>query len=250
MENTKTATEAPKFIFADHFAITDEANSEFYNQLLRGMTHKLNNLLAVIQGFSSLIMMDDGLDETVVENLTHMKEAAQNASGLSERILPAGGCCNCSMQSLKLQDYLPMIDKSLREPFVKANVPFQMNVPSEMPAVNADPGRLKEILLELLNNAAEAAAPNGGEVALDILNPGQASPAENRTLDIFVRNTGSQIDMNKVEKIFQPFHSTKDSSHFGVGLTTSAVLSRQMGMRLGVNSENNTTTFWLSVPLI
>ena len=125
-----------------------------------------------------------------------------------------------------------------------------MNVPSEMPAVNADPGRLKEILLELLNNAAEAAAPNGGEVALDILNPGQASPLENRTLDIFVRNTGSQIDMNKVEQIFQPFHSTKDSSHFGVGLTTAAVLSRQMGMRLGVSSENNTTTFWLSVPLI
>ncbi len=88
------------------------------------------------------------------------------------------------------------------------------------------------------------------ENALDILNPGQASPAENRTLDIFVRNTGSQIDMNKVEEIFQPFHSSKDSSHFGVGLTTSAVLSKQMGMRLGVNSENNTTTFWLSVPIV
>lgn len=249
MENTKTATEAPKFIFADRFAITDEANAEFYNQLLRGLTHKLNNLLAVIQGFSSLIMMDDGLDETVIENLTHMKEAAQNASGLSERILPAGGCCNCSVQSLKLQDYLPMIDTALREPFVKANVPFQLNAPAEMPAVNVDPGRLKEILLELLTNAAEAAAPNGGEVALDILNPGQASPAESRMLDIFVRNTGSQIDMSKVEQIFQPFHSTKDSSHFGVGLTTAAVLSKQMGMRLGVNSENNTTTFWLSVPL-
>jgi len=250
MENTKTATEAPKFIFADRFAITDEANTEFYNHLLRGLTHKLNNLLAVIQGFSSLIMMDDGLEQTVVENLTHMKEAAQNASGLSERILPAGGCCKCSLQSLKLQDYLPMIDNALREPFARANVPFQMNVPAEMPAVNADPGRIKEILMELLTNAAEAAAPNGGEVALDILNPGQASPAESRRLDIFVRNTGSQINMEKVEQIFQPFYSTKDSSHFGVGLTTAAVLSKQMGMRLGVNSEHNTTTFWLSVPLI
>ncbi len=247
---TTTAVEAPKFLFADKYVIKDIAGAEFYHQLLRGLTHKLNNLLAVIQGFSSLIMMDEGLDDSVSENLNHMKEAAQNASGLSERILPAGGCVTIALQELKLGEFLPMVDDGLREPCKANNVPFHLNMAQDMPAVNADPGRLKEILMELLTNGAEAAAEGGGEVALDFLNPGQASPAEDRRLDIFVRNTGSEIEEAKLPEIFKPFYSTKDSSHFGVGLTSAAVLANQMDMRLGVHSENKTTTFWLSVPLV
>jgi signal transduction histidine kinase len=248
MENTATL-DNPKFIFADELLKRDPGNQEFYNHLLRGMTHKLNNLLAVIQVFSSLILMNDDLDETVAENLNHMKEAAMNASGLSERILPAGGCVNVSNQDLKLTEFIPMVESSFREPSESLGVPFRMNVPAEMPTASADPGRLKEILLELLKNASEAAKESGGEVALDFLNPGQASPVEMKRIDIFVRNTGSQIPAEKMGKIFEPFFSTKDSSHFGVGLTSAGVLAAQMGMRLGIHSENNTTTAWLSVPL-
>ena len=118
MENTKVAVAREfDFVFADQFILQDSTNSEFYGLLLRGMAHKLNNLLAVIQGFSSLIMMDDILDETVTENLSHMKEAATNASRLSERILPTGGCSQIILQKLRLAEFLPMIEDSLKEPF-------------------------------------------------------------------------------------------------------------------------------------
>ena len=143
-------------------SIDDPANAEFYHQLLGGMTHKLNNLLAVIQGFSSLIMMDDGLDESIAENLGHMKEAAQNASGLSERVLPAGGCIRVGIQDLKLNEFLPMVEDSLRAPCKGLGVPFHLNVGQNLPTVQADPGRLKEVIMELLRNAAEAAAPHRG----------------------------------------------------------------------------------------
>jgi len=239
-------TETPTFVFADKYVITDPANAEFYRLILRGMTHKLNNLLAVIQGFSSLIMMNDDLEEGIAENLTHMKDAAISASALSERVLPAGGCSTTTLQPLKLNDFLHMVSDGLREPCKKLDVPFHLNAAADIPAVSADSGRLKEIMMELLQNAAEAAGPNKGEVALDILPPGKAST--NGAVDIFVRNTGSQIPEEKLEEIFKPFHSTKESSHLGVGLTTAAMLANQMGMRLGVNSENNITTFWLSVP--
>ena len=69
------------------------------------MTHKLNNLLTVIQGFSSLIMMDEGLDER--------------------------------------------------------GIPVNIQCPTDVPAVKADPGRLEDILVEVLANAAEAAAEGG-----------------------------------------------------------------------------------------
>jgi len=228
MENTTTVN-VPRFLFADKYVIDDPANAEFYHQLLRGMTHKLNNLLAVIQGFSSLIMMDDGLDESITENLGHMKEAAQNASGLSERVLPAGGCIRVALQDLKLNEFLPMVEDSLRGPCKSLGVPFHLSIGRNLPTVHADPGRLKEVMMELLRNAAEAAAANGGEVGLDIV----ASTDEGaRRVDVFVRNTGSTIAPEKIAEIFRPFNSSKDSSHFGVGLTIAAVLTNQMKMRL------------------
>ena len=68
-------------------------------------------------------------------------------------------------------------------------------------------------------------------------------------VDILVSNTGSQIAPEKMQEIFRPFHGSKNSNHLGLGLTIAAMLSHQMNIQLGVASENNTTTFWLSCPM-
>ena len=61
-------------------------------------------------------------------------------------------------------------------------------------------------------------------------------------------NTGSEIPVDQMANVFKPFFTTKESEHFGIGLSIAGVLAGQMGMRLGVQSANNTTTFWLSCP--
>ncbi len=249
MENTiGVVTPKSDFTFADQFSVIDGENSEFYGFLLRGMTHKLNNLLAVIQGFSSLIMMDETLDETVIENISHMKEAANNASDLSERILPAGGCSQITQQELLLSEFLSMLEDNLKEPFNKQDIPISIQCPRQVTKVNADPSRLKNILSELMANAADAASEGNGKASMEIHNPGDFSPIEENCVDILVKNSGTTIPNDKLEQIWQPFYSSKDSSHFGIGLTTATVLSRQMGMNLGVHSADNTTVFWLSIP--
>ena len=249
MENTiGVVTPKSDFTFADQFTLIDQGNSEFYALLLRGMTHKLNNLLAVIQGFSSLTMMDEALDETVIENISHMKEAANNASDLSERILPAGGCSQITQQELLLAEVIPMLEDTLREPFNKQDIPISIQCPGQVAKVNADPSRLKIILSELMANASDAASAANGKASMEIHNPGDFSPIEENCVDILVKNSGTTIPTDKLEQIWHPFYSSKDSSHFGIGLTTAAVLSSQMGMNLGVHSTDNTTVFWLSIP--
>ncbi|CAN5420508.1 hypothetical protein BH23VER1_BH23VER1_35400 [soil metagenome] len=239
---------ATGFVFADRIRTEGSATAEFYNQLLRGMTHKLNNMLAVIQGFSSLILMNDDLDPGTKENLDHMKEAAQSASGLSERILAAGGCARINPQSLKLGDFLPMIDSSLRAPFSKYGVPFSINLAPNVPAVTADSSRLKEVLIELLKNGAEAAAEAGGEVSLDIVPPGEITQGSDR-VDVFIRNSGPTIPPDKLPTLFHPFVTTKDSSHCGIGLTAAFVLAGMMDIPLGLKSEDGVTTAWLQIPV-
>ena len=55
----------------------DESVIAFFGELLRGMTHKLNNSLAVIQGFSSLMAMSGGGGSK--ENIEHVKQASESA---------------------------------------------------------------------------------------------------------------------------------------------------------------------------
>jgi C4-dicarboxylate-specific signal transduction histidine kinase len=68
-------------------------------------------------------------------------------------------------------------------------------------------------------------------------------------VDILISNTGSQIAPQKLEEIFRPFQGSKSSNHLGLGLTIAAMLAHQMEVPLGVNSQENTTTFWLSLPV-
>ena len=239
------------YLMAQPPVIQGTPAGDFFNGLIRGLVHKQNNFLAVIQGFSSLILMGDGLDETTKENLEHMKEAAQGAAGLAERILAAGGCVRIAAQAVQLVDYLPVVDGTLRAPFLKFNVPFQINLSPELPPVKVDSGRFKELLGDLLLNAAEAVASSGrpGAVALDVVPPGLVPESRPGCVDVFVRNTGAPIPPGKLKDVFKPFASTKDSKHFGIGLIVASVLASQMGITLGVRSNEEATTFWLSVPV-
>ena len=238
-----------QFVFPTNLELSQEHSEGFHQELLRGLTHKLNNLLAVIQGFSSLILMTDDLDPSVAENMQHIREASVGVSGLSERIRAAGGCAKISPQPLNLNDYLSMVETSLNEIFVKAGVPFEIDLQPGLPPILVDPSKLKEILIELLRNAAEACQKTGGRAMLKVCGPGIITPAAERRVDILVSNTGSQIPPEKLADVFRPFHSSKASHHLGLGLTIATMLSHQMRLQLGVASENNTTTFWLSCPM-
>ena len=87
-------------------------------------------------------------------------------------------------------------------------------------------------------------------MALDILPPGKVPGGRPGCVDIFVRNSGGSIPPEKLRDVFKPFKSTKDSKHYGIGLTIAAVLLSQMGGTLGVKADADETTFWISLPAV
>lgn len=245
---TTAPTAQGTYVFPEPLEIQGTAAGEFYTVFLRGLTHKLNNMLAVFQGFSSLLLMNENLDSSAQESLQHMKGAAQNAQGLAERIVSAGGCARLTLQRVALNEYLPMIDRALREPFQKLEVPFELRVDPELPVVEVDTGRLKEVLVELLRNAAEAAREAGGQASMEVYAPGRSPEGSFDKVDVFIHNSG-EIRPDRLHEIFKPFVSTKDGSHYGIGLTVAAMLAQQMGLSLGARSEGGRTTFWVSIPM-
>lgn len=249
MNSSEAPSDAMQFAHPTQLNLGEQHADGFHQELLRGLTHKLNNMLAIIQGFSSLILMNDEMDESVRENMQHIKEASMSISTLSERIRAAGGCAKVSLQSLNLQEYLNVVEGTLREPFTKAGVALEMDVAANLPPILVDPTKLKELLLEILKNAAEGSQSKQGRALLQVTGPGVVSAAEDKRVDVLITNTGSVIPVDKVQEIFKPFSGTKSSNHLGLGLTIAAMLAHQMNIHLGVNSQAETTTFWISVPV-
>lgn len=249
MENHPTHPEQDNdFHFADLLNLDDSPTRSFYKSLLQGLIHKNNNTLGVIQGFATLISMEDGLNAEMTENIEHMRQSITNSSELAKLILTAGGCANVDSEPADLSVMLPYLEQTSKAICDEQGATLQFNQAAPLPSVFADTGRFQELVRELIKNAAEATVESGqGEVVIDVLPPGSVSSSENERVDIFVRNTCKDIEPDKLLKVFEPFYTTKDNSHYGIGLTTAGVLAGQMNMRLGLRSSQGTTTAWLSI---
>jgi signal transduction histidine kinase len=238
-----------QFVSPTHLQLGSESSEGFHQELLHGLTHKLNNLLAVIQGFSSLVLMTEDLDPGIAENVQYIREASIGVATLSERIRSAGGCAKLTPQALCLNEYLSVVEDALLEPFSRNNIKIEIDVQADLPPILVDPTKFRDILIELLKNAAEAAGDTGGCAMLKITAPDAVTPNEQRRVEILIMNTGSQIPHDKLAQMYRPFTGSKNSSHLGLGLTIASMLCHQMSLQLGLASENNTTAARLSCPV-
>ncbi len=242
--DTIEVKEEAGYIFPEKLVDQNSPTTRHYDALLRGLTHKLNNLLAVIQGFSSLVLMQEELDDMSKENLRHMKEAATTASDLGERVLPAGGCSRIDLTEANLEEAVPMLMNRLKSRVQAEGLDFHARVDPNLPHVIADTDRLRVIMDELVKNALEASGPQD-PVIVEVVGPGKAPDRNPKWVSFFVLDRGEAIPENRLRTMFEPFYTTKDSSHMGIGLTTAAVLAGHMGMELGVKSDVEDTSFWL-----
>ncbi len=236
------------YIFAPPTPLGKGPVRAYYDRLLKGLAHKLNNQTSVVQGFSSLLLMQDDLSEETRENIGHMKRSGEETSTLMGRILTLTSGAQSSEQSIHLNDFLGVLDGSVRKLSTAAEVPYETQVAADLPAVKCDPSRLRELLFELLSNACESASAGGGQVALDVFGPGNYTAESDQRVDIFIRNSGMDFPPEKISEAFSPFVSTKSGEHFGLGLSVAAVLADSINARLGISSENGTTKVWLSIP--
>ncbi len=235
------------FIFADDYRLDEGSTRSFYETFLKGFVHKHNNLMGVIQGFSSLILYDDDISSEVRDSAQQMQDSSKEASDLNREVLGAAGCGRCEISSVNLSDILGYWESKATEICEAAGVSLHFTAREGLVPVAGESGKLSEIFSHLVANAAEAAAEvSGGSVAVDLFPPGEASQGEN--VDLFIRNSSVELSTELVVKAFEPFHTTKGSQHFGLGLTNAAVIAGQMKQRLGLRFADSTMTAWLALP--
>src|SRR5205809_5756639 len=140
-------------------------HSEFQDQLVRGLAHKLNNILSLFHGYLSLLIDDKKLDPEVQSGLARIKEGAEAASELIDRTQALARPSSVVWREVDLCDFLPMLRQSF-ESYAERGTKIEIDVQEKLPPVWTDATRLRAALTEIVRNACEA-SPRGNTVKIE-----------------------------------------------------------------------------------
>lgn len=225
-------------------------HSEFQDQLVRGLAHRMNNILTLFNGYVGLMLENKKLDPRTLENLTRIKDGAKAATELMDRTHSLVRPSTVVWREVDVPELIRLLRPRL-EAFRSSNTEFQIEAPDEVPRVYADLNRLKTALVELVRNACEA-IPEGGTVEIRVNAAETVAGCAAQALQwvsVDVTDSGPGISEEMQERIFAPFFTTKKKRNAaGLGLTVALGAAQQLGGSLRLASEPGRTTFSMILP--
>ncbi len=199
---------------------------EAIGTLAGGVAHDFNNILMGIQGRVSLMLMDTLESHPHHEHLKSIEEHTRSATGLTRQLL---GFASRSRVEARPTDINEVIRKTA-DMFgrTRKEIRIHMRLQPGLPLVQADPGQIEQVLLNLYVNSWQA-MPAGGDLHLETesvsLEFSSASPislSPGAYVRISVRDTGIGMDEAIQERIFDPFFTTKKRDRgTGLGLASA-----------------------------
>jgi len=209
---------------------------EAIGQLAGGVAHDFNNLLTAILGYSDLLLSDHG----ATEELCEIKAAAERAARLTRQLLAFSRKEISRRERVELALVVEGMESMLRR-LLPESIALRLDI-SSRGVVNADPGQIEQILLNLIVNARDA-MPEGGRLRIAIREVDDI-------VELTVSDNGVGMDAVTVERIFEPFFTTKSAEHgTGLGLSTVYGIVKQHGGQIRVRSApGEGATFLLVLP--
>jgi PAS domain S-box-containing protein len=212
--------------------------------LASGIAHDFNNLLTGILGSASLAALKVPPDSPAAQQLSRVLAAAEKATELTSKILAYAGKGEFVLVPSDLNQIVEGVIPLVQPSLAKATS-IQLALAPNLPAIEADSTQLQQVVVNLLTNAAEAAASEI-VVRTGALAAGELSP--NPSVFLEVRDDGSGMDEPTKSRIFDPFFSTKFTGR-GLGLSAVAGIVARHGGRIRVESApRRGTTFTVLFP--
>jgi signal transduction histidine kinase len=205
--------------------VQEQQQRESLSVLAGGLAHDFNNLLAGIVGNADLLSLKLAPSSEMGNNVGAILLGAQRAADLVDKMLAYAGERHGSMSRLDLDDLVRDLLDLLRASAARHCTLHYEGTPA---FIDADPTQVRQVAMNLIINAAEAVDEGVGLVRVRIgierlsarqLTEMQATPdATPGTFAYFeVRDNGHGMDKDTMQRIFQPFFTTKHSGH-GLGL--------------------------------
>jgi len=218
---------------------------EAIGTLAGGIAHDFNNILGVILGCADLAMIDAPPNSPYARDLEKISAAGNRAKDLVQQILAFSRQVEIERIPLTLQSLIKEALKMLR-PSIPSTIEIRDEIDPKCGVVLADPTQVHQILMNLCTNANHAMEESGGVLSIELqpvqideghrIPPLNISPGE--YVKLTVSDTGTGIGPDIIDKIFDPYFTTKDlSKGTGMGLAIIHGIVTEYGGTITVDSE-------------
>ena len=225
-------------------------------QLAGGVAHDFNNLLTAITGHCDLLLLRHKKTDQDYDDLLQINQNANRAAALVSQLLAFSRKQTLRPQNLEIRETLSDLTHLL-DRLVGEKVQLRLEYDPVKRAVRADKRQLEQVVMNLVVNARDS-MPEGGEILIstagtEICEPmlrDRVAVPKGAYVSISIQDKGCGIASDKLQKIFEPFYTTKRTGE-GTGLGFSSVygIVKQTGGYIFVDSSvGQGTIFTLLLP--
>lgn len=230
---------------------------EAIGTLAGGIAHDFNNILSCIFGYAELALADAAISPQLREHLEVVFDSARRAKDLVRQILTMSRRAD---QEIKPLQMFLIVKEAMK--LLRASLPATIAIEQDIVATDyvlADPTQIHQIVMNLCTNAFHAMREGGGTLAVSlrrqVFRQEDVSPCHDFVpgdyLVLLVRDTGHGMDEATMEKIFDPYFTTKATGEgTGLGLSVVAGIVKNYKGYIAVSSAPGSgTTFSVYLPV-
>jgi len=217
---------------------------EAVGQLAGGVAHDFNNLLTVIMSYGAMLLDHLEVGDPNREDVQEIAAAADRAGGLTRQLLTFSRQQVMQPRVISINTVVVDLENMLRR-LIGEDIELRIFLDHDIDTINADPGQLEQVLINLVVNARDA-MPAGGRISIRTSSAELSAESGNGTLHppdghftmLAVSDTGTGMTREVQQRLFEPFFTTKKLGRgTGLGLSTVYGIVKASGGEVHVYSE-------------
>ncbi|HUR94046.1 MAG TPA: ATP-binding protein [Gemmatimonadales bacterium] len=219
--------------------------------LAGGIAHDFNNLLHVVLGNADLARLHLPAGAEAREHLDEVIRATQRAAELTQQLLAYSGRGAVETRQLDLSCEVREMATLLRTA-ISRQATLVWDLAADLPAITADPTQIRQVVMNLITNASDALDDSPGTISLrtGIAEDGNHAAAQGQFVFLEVEDSGCGMDSGTLQRIFDPFFSTKFTGR-GLGLAAVMGIVESHGGHIRIRTAPaQGTTFRLLFPSV
>jgi PAS domain S-box-containing protein len=235
-------------------AVSQSQKLEAIGRLTGGVAHDFNNLLTIIRSSAELLRHANLPEEKRSRYIQAIAETAERAAVLTRQLLAFARQQPLRPEAFHVRARVEGI-REMIEASLGATIQFDLDIPDDLPLVQADMNQFEAALLNMVINARDAMG-DGGTLKVGARYVTQIPPIRQHAgtmgefIAVTVSDTGPGIDATVLGRVFEPFFTTKQANKgTGLGLSQVYGFAKQSGGEIDVSSQAGAgTTFTLYLP--
>jgi nitrogen-specific signal transduction histidine kinase/ActR/RegA family two-component response regulator len=220
---------------------------EAIGTLSGGIAHDFNNLLMAIQSNAFLVLIDLDSTHPYYKPVANIKDLVTSGAELTRQLLGYARKGRYYVKPLNLNQLVEKTSETIRR--TRKDIVIVQDLSEDLFAIEADQGQIEQVLMNLFVNASDA-MPVGGDLTLKSKNVTHKDmegklfePKLGNYVRLTVTDTGKGMDKETVERIFEPFYTTKEMGRgTGLGLASTYGIIKGHGGYIDVESEKDRGT--------